>query len=93
MVVVGKWVVLAEPGHGGSDGEGWLITACQLACLAVEKDSSSLINSKTTRRRILVAHKSLDPRPPLLFLVDTSHEEDVMVVMVVVPTWVRMGCV
>mmetsp|Transcript_32515 Transcript_32515/g.60100 ORF Transcript_32515/g.60100 Transcript_32515/m.60100 type:complete len:810 (-) Transcript_32515:93-2522(-) len=73
LVVVGKWAVLAEPGHGGSGGEGRVITACRLSCLAVKKDSSSLVNNKTPARRLLVAHASLDPRPPSLFLVDNSH--------------------
>jgi len=72
LVVVGKWAVLAEPGHGGSGGEGRVITACRLACLAVRKDSSNLVNNKTPARRLLVAHASLDPRPPSLFVVDKS---------------------
>jgi len=73
LVVIGKWAVLAEPGHGGSGGEGRVITACRLACLAVKKDSSSLVNNKTPARRLLVAHASLDPRPPSLFTVDNSN--------------------
>jgi len=72
LVVVGKWAVLAEPGHGGTGGEGRVITACRLACLAVKKDSSPLANNKTPARRLLVAHASLDPRPPSLFLVDST---------------------
>ena len=72
LVVVGKWAVLAEPGHGGTGGEGRVITACRLACLAVKKDTSALANNKTPARRLLVAHASLDPRPPSLFLVDSS---------------------
>ena len=72
LVVVGKWAVLAEPGHGGTGGEGRVITACRLACLAVKKDTSALANNKTPARRLLLAHASLDPRPPSLFLVDSS---------------------
>jgi len=72
LIVVGKWAVLAEPGHGGTGGEGRVITACRLACLAVKKDSSSLANNKTPARRLLLAHASLDPRPPSLFLVDSA---------------------
>ena len=73
LVVVGKWAVLAEPGHGGTGGEGRVITACRLACLAVKKDTSALANNKTPARRLLVAHASLDPRPPSLFVVDSRR--------------------
>ena len=76
LVVVGKWCVLAEPGHGGTGGEGRVITACRLACLAIKKDSSSLVNNKTPARRLLVAHASLDPRPPALFVVDSSSSRN-----------------
>ncbi|KAL7541742.1 hypothetical protein ACHAXR_011634 [Thalassiosira sp. AJA248-18] len=72
LVVVGKWAVLAEPADGGTGGEGRVITACRLACLAVKRDSSALVNNKTPARRLLVAHASLDPRPPSLFVVDSS---------------------
>ncbi|KAL9179663.1 hypothetical protein ACHAXT_008953 [Thalassiosira profunda] len=72
LVVVGKWAVLAEPGHGGTGGEGRVITACRLACLAVKKDASSAVNNKTPARRLLFAHASLDPRPPSLFMVDRT---------------------
>ena len=72
LVVVGRWVVLAEPGHSGTGGEGRVISSCRLACLAVKKDTSASVNSRTPARRLLVAHASLDPRPPPLFLADSS---------------------
>ena len=65
--------MLAEPGHGGSGGEGRAITACRLACLAVKKDlSAEAAKNKTPARRLMVAHASLDPRPPALFSVEKS---------------------
>ena len=69
---VGRWAVLAEPGHSGTGGEGRVISSCRLACLAVKKDTSASVNSRTPARRLLVAHASLDPHPPPLFLADTS---------------------
>jgi hypothetical protein len=72
LVVVGRWAVLAEPGHSGTGGEGRVISSCRLACLAVKKDTSASVNSRTPARRLLVAHASLDPHPPPLFLADTS---------------------
>lgn len=72
LVVIGRWAVLAEPGHSGTGGEGRVITSCRLACLAVKKDISASVNSRTPARRLLVGHASLDPRPPSLFLADSS---------------------
>jgi len=72
LVVVGKWAVLAEPERGGTGGEGRVITSCRLSCLALRKDTSSLANNNTPARRLLVAHSSLDPRLPALFLLDSS---------------------
>jgi hypothetical protein len=72
LVVVGKWAVLAEPERGGTGGEGRVITSCRLSCLTVRKDSTSLANNNTPARRLLVAHSSLDPRLPALFLQDSS---------------------
>jgi hypothetical protein len=71
LVVVGRWVVLAEPGHSSTGGEGRVITSCRLACLAIKKDTSS-VNGRTPARRLLMSHASLDPRPPSLFVVDLS---------------------
>ncbi|KAL3816871.1 hypothetical protein ACHAXA_005243 [Cyclostephanos tholiformis] len=72
LVVVGRWAVLAEPGHSGTGVEGRVITSCRLACLAVKKDLAVSVNSRTPARRLLVAHASLDPHPPSLFLADSS---------------------
>lgn len=72
LVVVGKWAVLAEPERGGTGGEGRVITSCRLSCLTVRKDSTSLASNNTPARRLLVAHSSLDPRLPALFLQDSS---------------------
>ena len=72
LVVVGKWAVLAEPERGGTGGEGRVITSCRLSCLTVRKDSTSLANNNTPARRLLIAHSSLDPRLPALFLQDSS---------------------
>jgi len=69
LVVSGRWAVLAEPGHGGTGGEGRVVTACRLACLAVKKDGN-LANNRTPARRLLLVHASLDPRPPSLFVAD-----------------------
>ncbi|KAL7426986.1 hypothetical protein ACHAXM_000700 [Skeletonema potamos] len=71
LVVVGKWAVLAEPERGGTGGEGRVITSCRLSCLALRKDTS-LASNNTPARRLLVAHSSLDPRLPALFLLDSS---------------------
>jgi hypothetical protein len=73
LVVVGKWAVLAEPERGGSGGEGRVITSCRLSCLTLRKDTTALTNSSSPARRLLVAHSSLDPRLPSLFLLDSSN--------------------
>ncbi|KAL7463768.1 hypothetical protein ACHAXS_004125, partial [Conticribra weissflogii] len=71
LVFVGRWIVLAEPDRESSGGEGRVITSCRLACLAIKKDTT-LINNSTPARRLLVAHSSLDPRPPALFVHDSG---------------------
>ena len=71
LVVVGKWAVLAEPERGGTGGEGRVITVCKLACLAIKKDTSTPANNSSPARRLLVAHSSLDPRPPSLFVMES----------------------
>ena len=46
-----------------------------MACFAVKKELSSLVNNKTPTRRLLVAHASLDINTmlPLLYLVEKPH--------------------
>ncbi|KAL7522681.1 hypothetical protein ACHAWX_007364 [Stephanocyclus meneghinianus] len=75
LVVVGRYVVLAEPERGGSGGEGRVITSCKLACLAVKKDTTILSNNNTPARRLLLQHSSVDPRTPPLFIIDSNSSK------------------
>jgi hypothetical protein len=76
LVVMGKWAVFAEPGRDGTSaagGEGRVVASCKLACLSLRRDASLAASDvANAARRILVSHTSLDPRPPPLFVVDTS---------------------
>lgn len=75
LVVVGRYGIFAEPNSSGAGGKGRVITAFRLACLAVKKDTTSLANNKTPARRLLLAHASLDPNPPALFVAETRSKE------------------
>eukprot|EP00956_Cyclotella_meneghiniana_P013042 scaffold18638_cov35-Cyclotella_meneghiniana.AAC.2 len=75
LVVIGKFAVLAEPERSGSGGEGRVIMACKLACLAVKKDTSVLANNNTPARRLLMQHCALDQELPPLFVVESSSSD------------------
>jgi hypothetical protein len=75
LVVIGKFAVLAEPERGGSGGEGRVITACKLSCLAVKKDTTIMANNSTPARRLLLQHSSLDQHLPPLFVLEPSSSE------------------
>lgn len=75
LVVIGKFAVLAEPERGGSGGEGRVITACKLSCLAIKKDTTMLANNSTPARRLLLQHSSLDQHLPPLFVLESSSEK------------------
>lgn len=72
LVVIGKFAVLAEPERAGSGGEGRVIAACKLSCLAVKKDTTVLANNNTPARRLLLQCSSFDQDPPPLFVLDSS---------------------
>ena len=75
LVIVGKYGIFAEPNSSGAGGKGRVVTAFRLACLAVKKDTTSLANNKTPARRLLLAHASLDPKPPALFVAETRSKD------------------
>jgi hypothetical protein len=70
LVVVGRWALLAEPGHSSTGGEGRVITSCRLACLAIKKDTAS-VNGRTPARRLLMSQAKVLPRPPSHYEVDS----------------------
>mmetsp|Transcript_51877 Transcript_51877/g.155692 ORF Transcript_51877/g.155692 Transcript_51877/m.155692 type:complete len:1076 (-) Transcript_51877:16-3243(-) len=74
LVLMGKHVVLAEPEKGGSGGNGRIVTACHLSRLIAEKDSPPGAESTSPARRLLLTHASLDPDPPGVFIVDSTHD-------------------
>ena len=75
LVVIGKYVVLAEPERSGIGGEGRVITTCKLSCLAAKKDTTVLANNSTPAKRLLLQHSSIDPKPPALFVIESSSSD------------------
>jgi len=67
LVLLGRYLLLAEPEKGGTGGNGMIVTACQLSCLSVEKDSTSPAAVSSPARRLLLLHSSLDKDPPGVF--------------------------
>ena len=94
MVLMGKYMILAEPVKNDSGGNGRVITSCPLCCITVEKDDSAdILQSTSPARRLLMTHFSPDITPPGLFIIDTSdrdqlvNNDDVQVTRSVMDLW------
>ena len=79
MVLMGKYMILAEPVKKDSGGNGRVITSCPLCCIAAEKDGSAeILQSQSPARRLLLTHFSPDTKPPGLFIIDTSDKDELV---------------
>ena len=67
LVILGKYMMLAEPERGGSGGNGRVVSSCRLTCLQAEKDDPPTEESQAPARRILLSYASSDPNHPVLF--------------------------
>ena len=68
LVIMGKYMVLAEPEKGGSGGNGRVVSSCRLACLRAEKDDPSAEDSASPARRLLLLFASSSPTVPGVFI-------------------------
>lgn len=68
VVFYSGYMILAEPERKGSGGNGRVVSACYLTSLSVERDQTPAAGSASPARRLLVVHRSLDEKPPGLFL-------------------------
>jgi hypothetical protein len=79
MVLMGKYMILAEPVKKDSGGNGRVITSCPLCCITVEKDDSAdILQSQSPARRLLLTHFSPDTKSPGLFVIDTSDRDQLV---------------
>eukprot|EP00551_Chaetoceros_affinis_P004032 CAMPEP_0203678016 /NCGR_PEP_ID=MMETSP0090-20130426/30388_1 /ASSEMBLY_ACC=CAM_ASM_001088 /TAXON_ID=426623 /ORGANISM="Chaetoceros affinis, Strain CCMP159" /LENGTH=1215 /DNA_ID=CAMNT_0050545093 /DNA_START=1 /DNA_END=3648 /DNA_ORIENTATION=- len=79
MVLMGKYMILAEPVKKDSGGNGRVITSSPLCCIAAEKDESAeILQSPSPARRLLLTHFSPDTKPPGLFIIDTSDKDELV---------------
>lgn len=72
MVVLGKFMVLAEPERGGSGGNGRIISSSRLASLQIERDAPPGQGNKSPARRLHLTYSSLDLKPPNIFAADET---------------------
>ena len=77
LVLLGKYMILAEPEKGGSGGNGRVVTACRLSCLDVEKDNPPVIESASPARRLLLTHTSPNGIAPGVFNPQSSTNEKI----------------
>jgi len=75
LVLLGKYLILAEPEKGGSGGNGRVVTACRLSCLHVEKDNPPSVESASPARRLLLTHSSPNLKPPSVFIQEPSENK------------------
>jgi len=75
LVVVGRYMILAEPEKRGCGGNGKIVTSCQLSCLSIERDKPTVIHTSPARRLILTC-TSLNQTPPGVFknITQTSNK-------------------
>jgi len=70
LVMMGRYLLLAEPERRGCGGNGRVVTSCLLSCLSTEKDDPSTVHSSPARR-LIITHTSFDSTPPGVFTLDT----------------------
>mmetsp|Transcript_28707 Transcript_28707/g.83197 ORF Transcript_28707/g.83197 Transcript_28707/m.83197 type:complete len:1473 (-) Transcript_28707:109-4527(-) len=68
LVILGKYMILAEPEKGGSGGNGRVVSSCGLACLRAEKDDPPAEESASPARRLLLSFASSSPTAPGVFI-------------------------
>lgn len=79
LVLMGKYMILAEPVKKDSGGNGRVIKSYPLCCLTVEKDESAdILQSESPARRLLLTHFSPDSKPPGLFVIDVSDRDELV---------------
>ncbi len=79
MVLMGKYMILAEPIKKDSGGNGRVIISYPLCCLTAERDESAdILQSESPARRLLLTHFSPDSRPPGLFAIDVSDRDQLV---------------
>lgn len=80
MVLIEKYMILAEPISKDSGGHGRVLTSYPLCCIAAERDDSvDILQSTTPARRLLLSHYSSDTKPPKLFVIDATTDQDPIV--------------
>jgi len=67
LVILGKYMILAEPERSGSGGNGRVVSSCRLTCLRAEKDDPPTEESQSPARRLLLSYASSDRIHPVLF--------------------------
>jgi len=75
LVLLGKYMILAEPEKGGSGGNGRVVTACRLSCLHVEKDNPPTVESASPARRLLLTYSSPNLNPPGVFIREPRNND------------------
>ena len=68
LVILGKYMILAEPEKGGSGGNGRVVSSCRLSCLRAEKDDPPAGESASPARRLLLSFASSSPTSPGVFI-------------------------
>jgi len=68
LVILGKYMILAEPEKGGSGGKGRVVSSCQLSCVRAEKDDPPAEKSQSPARRLLLSFASPSPAAPGAFI-------------------------
>ena len=68
LVILGKYMILAEPEKGGSGGNGRVVSSCRLSCLRAEKDDPPAEESASPARRLLLSFASSSPTYPGVFI-------------------------
>lgn len=74
LVIMGRYMILAEPEKGGSGGNGRIVTACHLSHLLAEKDNPPSTENASPARRLLLTHASLETDPPGVFIMDSAPD-------------------
>jgi len=75
LVLLNRYMILAEPDKGGSDGNGRIVTFCLLSNLHCKKDKLQSDNTSTARR-LLLHHFSTDPVAPDVFTPQVKKPPD-----------------
>ena len=79
MVLVGQYMILAEPVKNDSGGHGRVITSYPLCSLSAEKDDSAdILQSASPARRLLLTHFSAETKPPALFIIDQIDKNELV---------------